>query len=181
MHPRTKELLQHLETNRAVLRESVDAVPHNLRGQCPASNSWSVAEVLEHLSIVEGRITQLFSGRVAAAKAEGLRTEAEITPVVPTLDAAGFLDRSRRATAPDAAKPHEQLDATTAWARLESIRHGLNKAVLAGDGLAIGELVHAHPVLGSLNMYQWIVFVGLHEARHSAQIREIAGILSGAP
>jgi len=30
-------------------------------------------------------------------------------------------------------------------------------------------------------MYQWIVFVGLHEARHSAQIREIAGILSGAP
>ena len=31
-----------------------------------------------------------------------------------------------------------------------------------------------HPVLGPINIYQWALFVGSHEARHALQIREIA-------
>jgi hypothetical protein len=29
-------------------------------------------------------------------------------------------------------------------------------------------------VLGEINLYQWILFVGSHEVRHTAQVREIA-------
>jgi hypothetical protein len=31
-----------------------------------------------------------------------------------------------------------------------------------------------HPRFGPLTGYQWIAFSGAHEARHAAQIREIA-------
>ena len=31
-----------------------------------------------------------------------------------------------------------------------------------------------HPYFGALNMYQWGVFLGYHDLRHAAQIREIA-------
>jgi hypothetical protein len=30
---------------------------------------------------------------------------------------------------------------------------------------------------GLLNLYQWMVFVGGHEARHTAQIREVAVVV----
>jgi hypothetical protein len=33
---------------------------------------------------------------------------------------------------------------------------------------------------GLLNLYQWMVFVGGHEARHTAQIREVAVVVNDA-
>jgi hypothetical protein len=35
-------------------------------------------------------------------------------------------------------------------------------------------------VLGELNFEQWIVFVGLHQQRHTAQLHELANKLSSA-
>jgi hypothetical protein len=34
-----------------------------------------------------------------------------------------------------------------------------------------------HSVFGPSSAYHWFAFVGAHEARHAAQIREIAGAL----
>jgi hypothetical protein len=39
-------------------------------------------------------------------------------------------------------------------------------------------VVVPHPALGDQNLYQWIAFVGAHESRHAAQIREIAAALA---
>jgi len=49
---------------------------------------------------------------------------------------------------------------------------------LKGDGLALGEVIQPHLVLGPINIYQWLLFVGSHEARHTAQVREIAAQLN---
>jgi hypothetical protein len=49
--------------------------------------------------------------------------------------------------------------------------------VRATDGLALGGVLATHPRLGSLNVYQWVLFVGGHETRHAAQIREIGEAL----
>ena len=38
------------------------------------------------------------------------------------------------------------------------------------DGLALGEIKHDHVVLGELDLYQWLIFLGQHEARHTKQI-----------
>jgi hypothetical protein len=48
------------------------------------------------------------------------------------------------------------------------------KALVAGDRLALGELVHPHTALGPFNFCQWAAFAGAHEARHAAKIKEIA-------
>ncbi len=41
------------------------------------------------------------------------------------------------------------------------------------DGLALGNFSYPHPMFGPLDLYQWLVFVGLHESRHACQIREL--------
>ena len=45
------------------------------------------------------------------------------------------------------------------------------------NGLAIGQIELPHPRFGLLNAYQWVLFLGAHERRHTAQIREIVETL----
>ena len=40
--------------------------------------------------------------------------------------------------------------------------------------LALSTASHPHPLLGMLDMYEWVWANGAHELRHAAQIREVA-------
>jgi hypothetical protein len=179
MHPRTEELLQYLDTQRAVLRAAVESVPVERREVPPEPGRWSVAGVLEHLARVETSIARLFASRLAEAKAVGLGPEMETTPILGTLGMERILDRSQRLTTSPAAQPQAELGADTAWAALEAAGTAFREALLTGDGLALSDLVHPHVALGPFNFYQWAGFVGAHEARHAAQIREIGAALEG--
>ena len=179
MHPRTEELLRHLDTQHERLRAAVDSIPRPRRDVKPSPDRWSVAEVLEHLSIVETRIERVFSKRLAEARVAGLGPERASSPVVGTIDMDRVLDRTRRITATEAALPTGKLDAGAAWAAAERARDTLCNAVRDADGLALSDVIHPHPVLGPINLYQWIAFVGGHEARHAAQVIELKELLEG--
>jgi hypothetical protein len=180
MHPRIDEVLTYLATQRAMLERAVATVPSSLRTRRPGPERWSVAEVLAHLVIVEGRVTQLLGAQIGAARAAGLGRERETSAVVPTVNIARVLDRSRPVTAGAASQPPPDANADIALAALVE-RHDALRATLAGaDGLALGEVSAPNPVLGPINVYQWVVFIGAHEARHAAQIQEIAGALAGS-
>ena len=47
------------------------------------------------------------------------------------------------------------------------------------DGWALEKVVAPHPRLGTLDMYQWLVFLGRHESRHLAQIERTIAALAG--
>jgi len=177
MHPRTEELLRHLDVNRIALREAVDAIPPDLHETRPGPDRWSVAEVLEHLDRAERRLTHLFTTRLAEARAAGLEPERDTSSIVDTIDHDVLLDRGRRISAGEHVLPRGELDSSAAWTALEEARQRLRELVLAYDGLAIGTVTQAHPVLGTLGAGQWFAFLGSHEARHAAQIREIGEAL----
>lgn len=172
-HPRLQELFAYLSVRRNALREAVDAVPEAQRNQQPEPDRWSVAEVLEHLALVEARFKTFLSDRLSEARASGLAAELGTDSVVGTFDQAGILDRSSKHVAPDPVRP-QSSDWKTAWSRLEDARGSFLDVYLSGDGLALADVHYVHPRLGSLNLYQWGVWLGGHEARHTEQIREIA-------
>lgn len=119
--------------------------------------------------------------KIAEACANGLGGERDQSPIVGTIDMDRVLDRSRRITAGEAALPTGKLGVDDAWTAFENARAVLCNTVRDCDGLAIGEIVHPHPVLGPINLYQWIVFVGAHEARHAGQIIEIGDLSREQP
>ena len=177
MHPRTEELLSHLEANRATLHAAVDAVPSSLRETRPAADRWSVAEVLEHLGRVEEQLTRLLSAKLSEARLTGvLGPEPESGPVIDSSWDL-LLDRRRRITAGDRVLPKGEMDAATALATLDTTRARLRDLVVAHDGLSLGAVSHPHPAFGMMDGYQWFTFIGTHEARHAAQIREIGETL----
>jgi uncharacterized damage-inducible protein DinB len=178
MHPRLEEVLSYLDSERAALADAVSLVPAELRDQPPGSDRWSVAQVLQHLAIIEKRIAMSVTKWVGDARAGGLGPETETSSVLNSLDLALIADRSKRHDAPEQVRPAGDLDAASAWAALEKTRAALRAGVLPGDGLALSEVIQPHPVLGPINLYQWLLFVGAHEARHTGQVREIAAELS---
>jgi hypothetical protein len=180
MHRRTSELIAELDRHHAALREAVNAVPVALRERVPDTGGWSVSNVLEHLSIVEPRIVGGLTQAFVAARSAGLPAAPETAVVAPG-DSDRYLNRQRRIESGEGSKPKQQLDATTAWARLEAAHASAHALVIDADGLDLSGVTMPHPVFGPLNLYQWIVFVAGHEGRHALQIRDIGqGLASGS-
>lgn len=173
MHPRTAELLAFLDQQRQILRSAYESVPAPMRDRAPAPDAWSVANIIEHLAMVERRFADRLSSRIAEAQADGLDRETSTAPIVPTFNLAPLTDRSNRLTAPPPVHP-SGVSADAAWQALEDATAALRAAILQGDGLALGTITMAHPVFGQLPLYHYIAVAGAHECRHAAQIREIA-------
>lgn len=170
-------LLRHLDDNRAALWDAVDCVPSPLIARRPAPESWSVAEVLEHLLLLERRVGVLLERHVATiAEREG--PALPIESVDALIDTGRLLDRSRKITTGDSTQPRGSADATQLRVSLEESRRTIRETVERCDGLAIETISIPHVILGPINLYQWIAFVGTHEARHTAQIREAATLLA---
>src|SRR3954466_2537080 len=124
----SEELLAHLESTRLALRAAVDSIPPVHREQRPGPDRWSVAEVLEHLAIVEKRITGRLADaleKAAATKASAGHGQAPDRPPTNVIDpeqVAKFSDRSNRFKTSEASEPKGGLTADQAWTELESVR-----------------------------------------------------------
>jgi hypothetical protein len=159
-----------LADDRRALREAVELVPSGRRRERPGEGRWSVAEVLEHLAIVEERSVAIIAKLVADAPARSAAGSTDPTP----LDRTALRDRSRRVSAPEVIQPTGTIDAGEAWARLERSRLELEVTIAAAADRDLTKVNRTHPALGQIDGYQSIGAIGGHEERHAAQIREIA-------
>jgi uncharacterized damage-inducible protein DinB len=180
MHPRIKELVGYLDTQRAALLAAASALPSSRWTEQPAPGRWSVAELLEHLQIVERSCAAVIAKRANEARASGHPPETATSSKLEKSDPNGLLDRSKRLDAPARVAPTGALSADDALAGLERSRTELNAAIAVADGLALESIRHTHR-FGELDLYQWIQFVGQHEARHVAQMAEIVRDLGATP
>jgi len=180
MHPRTAELLRHLDTQRAILRSAYEAAPVHLRETRPATDRWSIAGVIEHLALVERRVANVLQdGLRAAATNAPPPPLTDLEPFLPRIDPTAILDRERRVAAHMSLHPSRGLDSERAWIALAQATQLVHEVTHAADGLDTTAVRSPHPVFGMLDFGNWIAFVGYHEARHAAQIRATVAALSG--
>ena len=161
-------LVEHLERTRGLLDRQTEGLSEAQWNFKPAEDQWSIAEVTEHLAVVE----DLVYGRVSAALAE--ETPAEI------LGQAGgkadqllavVLDRSQKFQAPERVQPAQRWESTAAMlAEFERLRR--DNLALARQA-ALWSHATEHPVVGPLDVHGWLLFVSGHCERHIAQIAEI--------
>ncbi len=171
MHARLAETMDYVEDKRKELLQSFAGVPSDRLCRRASADGWSVAEILEHLSMVEAGVARLISKRAGRAREAGLGEEKSTESVLGSLDQ----QRARLDTtvmqAPTPVQPRANVDFSEALAGLETSRAALRAAVVTANGLSLGEIKHTHPFLGELDLYQWLIFVGQHEGRHQKQIQ----------
>jgi hypothetical protein len=166
------EIYEHIDRARARLLAAVENLSEEQQAFSPAPDRWSTAELVEHLSIVEGNVATLLDRLLGKAEESGA------APAAPgafdPVSIEEFVEQARvvKYEAPERIRP-AGLPLADSLARLKDSRaalHALRPRVERADGRA---LRFPHPAWGPLDLYQWLLFVGAHEDRHLAQIEAL--------
>jgi hypothetical protein len=166
------EIYEHIDRTRTRLFLVVEGLSEEQQGYTPAPDRWSVTELVEHLSIVEGNVAGLLDKLLGKAEESGAGSVVvgDIEPV----SIEEFIERTRgvKLEAPERIRP-TGVSLADSLARLRESRaalHTLRPRIERADGRAIR---FPHPAWGPLDLYQWLLFVGAHEDRHLAQIEAL--------
>ena len=162
--------LRRLDSVHNKLIETVSPLEPALFSRRPSEDEWSVAEVVQHLCLVEERVIKDLEREVAREP----QSIGFLRKLVPT-----FIVSSRllRVKAPKAVNPIALLEKDIAIENFNCARNSL-KALCAAHGHdRLRKLVFKHPFLGDIDGVATISFVGYHERRHYKQIREVLGKL----
>ena len=160
---------KYLEETRRKFLDSIEGLSEAQWTFKAGPDRWSIAEVAEHIAISESTIlglvtSKIVKGPASAAGGERLSDQRVVDSVV---------DRSARFEAPEMLKPANR------WATRDALKQDFNAArdkTIAYVKETNDDLRgHAapHPVLKELDGYQWVLLIGAHAARHTAQIEEV--------
>ncbi len=172
MHPRLEEITGYLADVRATLAtELADRTAEQVHRD-PGAGRWTAAMVVEHLGRVEGSTAKLLESLFTRAIEAGLPMDDQTSSVIHSLDRWNVPNRRNRIEAPERLIPAARPDFDKAWASLQQARTRTLALVASVDGRDLTRVSFKHPVLDEFNGYEWILFIGQHEARHLDQVRE---------
>lgn len=142
---------------------SIDADRFNKR---PAENQWSIAEILHHLHLVEGRvIKELETALAGEPQKAGWRSR-----IIPTSIVASRLVKVK---APKAVVPNDAPEKQVAIDNFETTRIRLKELCAKEGEQRLRQIAIKHPFLGKIDGTAAVSFVSYHELRHFKQIEEM--------
>ncbi len=160
--------LQLLNDSRNGVTEAVKGLSEAQWKFKPAPDRWSVAEVVEHLALIEGVVQQGVFSNIEKAPAPGAGHDVKQADAVLM---AKLEDRSTKYQAPEPAVP------TGRWAPADALEHFYAARTITVSFLKntpdLRQHSIAHPALGQLDGYEWVLAVAGHTQRHTKQILEV--------
>jgi hypothetical protein len=165
-------VVAHLERTRDAFVAATRGLTAAQFGFTPEPGRWSIADVVEHVALVELRTLDLVLEKLPQApppsdgKVTGAARFTRLDTVIPSRDL-------RRITAPEPLVPKGTWpDPETSLAAFLDAR-----ARAVATAAAVGEETLAHVVphrlLGEFDAEEWLYFTAVHLARHTAQVEEI--------
>ena len=132
----------------------------------PAPDRWSIAECIEHITLVETSILRAIEKTV--------QQPADLPPNAFEDDMllARVVDRTTRAKGP------ERLMPTGRWSHDELLREfeaarKRTSEFAATTAAPLRQSGFPHPHFGALDCYQWLLLIPAHGDRHRAQVEEV--------
>lgn len=138
----------------------------------PDGEKWNVAQILEHVSMVESGMSRICSKLLSKAKAEDHRANGFIT-VSDGFTAKGEEVATVKLDAPEMVHPSNGKTISQTLAAMEENRETLNQLRPLFDEYDCNTRKFPHPYFGDLSAGEWLMLIGGHEARHLRQIRTL--------
>lgn len=174
MHPALAEIAANIDADREALRRAWRDLTQAQLDFRPVPEAWSVGENLDHLALVERGIARLLHKKIDEITAAGNHAAPGLPSQIGSLDHVPVRDRTNyRLKVPASVAPRHSVPAEELNRSLDDTRDAMRKALAALALYDLTQHTFPHPALGTLNLYQWILFVGQHERRHLAQIEAI--------
>ena len=168
------EIFDAIDDTRARLGERLAGLTSAQENFRPESGGWSIAEIVEHLAILEGRLLGLISVMVNKAEKAGLRREPEDASFKSvSLDQIVGRSLKEKYVAPETARPQGGVSITDSLESLRQSRASLRDLRPRIEATDLTSALYPHPAFGPLDAYQWLVMIGVHEDRHLRQINAL--------
>lgn len=130
----------------------------------PEEGRWSIAQVMDHLYLMERAITKGIADTLAA----DVSKKAAVKPIHLAVD------RSLKVEAPAYLEPSSEfLTLESMTEKLTQSRELLSEVTIHAEEEDLVNKSFPHPIFSNLSLKQWIPFVGIHELRHIEQIEEL--------
>jgi DinB superfamily len=167
---RTK-VINWLEESRKEFLAAIDGITEEQWKWKPAPERWSVGETAEHIVLAEAA---LFANAQKAVAAPPNPEWEEKTKGKTEFIERVMAPRLGKATAPEPIVPTGKLTQAQVRATFERQRLEIEKFASTTE-VALKEHTaeHPFPIFGTLNAYQWLIYVPLHTMRHDKQIAEV--------
>jgi hypothetical protein len=161
--------LEYLESTKANILKATKGLSEAQWNFKPASDRWSVAQVMEHIAASEDFIRDgLLKEKVMALPPgqpdrEVKKLDEAVLTMIP--------DRTRKAQAPDPLVPRNRFGSPD-----ESLKHFLESRSTTEQYLKATSGLRDHVMdgpVGKMDGYEFILFIAAHSERHTKQIEEV--------
>jgi type II secretory pathway pseudopilin PulG len=161
--------ISELQASRKQFLDSVAGLSPAQWNFKPDEKTWSVAECAEHIAVSEDVIFGMVSQKVMQAPVEPDKKSAVTDDFILT----AVVDRTQKFQAPEMLKPTHRFATTQEMLDhfKQSREHTIAYIRDTQDDLRghFGD----HPVLKTMDAYQWILLLSAHSQRHTAQLNEV--------
>ena len=163
---RRDRLLRQLGAHHAALAARLDALPAAVVHRAPAPGAWSLAQLAEHLALVDGGLTH-----------NGLRASraARATSSARCLAIRSVLALPLRIEGPPSAAP-VMPSAAPRWPEVRE-RWSALRAGWQGAAPQPGAVAFQHPIAGPFLADDALAFLLAHHRHHDAQVRRTLAAL----
>ncbi len=165
-----EKVLEQLCTSESRLLTLVDGLTAEQWAFREEPGRWSIAEVMEHVIVVERAIHAVVGQALAGEKHPEKQERARsLEPIVFTIAE----PMSPKLKAMETLLPRGRWQSHAEMLRaFQEVRAGSVTFVTATDA-PLRDYFYPHQALGDLDCYQWLVILSLHGARHARQIEQI--------
>jgi len=160
-----KSTLRRLDTVHAELKTTVNGVDPALLSKRPAENEWSVAEVIEHLCLVEGAVMKGIKLKLAQPPVKVSFLKKFFPMRIVSL-------RMKRLQAPKYVQPANELPPMNELLDKFDALRANTKEICIKEGARLNQVCLKHPYFGDMDGAAAVSMVAFHEQRHLKQIRE---------
>lgn len=168
------QIFETIDKTRERIYNRVEGLSEEESRRRPQPDAWSVAEIIEHLTKIEGRLLQMMTMMLTKAEAAGARSsdgQVEIKPF--TMEKLIEAGRNEKFTAPEPLRPGGEASLADSLETLRRSRAELHNLRPRIEMTNLSGATYPHPIGTALNFYEWLAFIGLHEGRHLLQIERV--------
>ena len=154
------------------LKKTVENLADEQLNYLPEGERWTIAQIVEHLSLVEDGMTRISRKLLNEAKETGKTSDGTMKISEDFLRKAES-SREQKLEAPERVHPKLGQTIAESLAKMEENRKRLNELRPLFESVECSDYKFPHPAFGELTAHEWLALIGGHEMRHIEQIKRI--------
>lgn len=156
------------------IRENTKQLVASLTGEqtaaLPDGEKWTIAEIVEHIAIVQDGMTKISAKLLTKAQAAG-KTADGAARLSKNFASKAAEAQTLKFEAPDRVRPTGKQSIEESLKKMDEAREELEKLRPLFESVECSDYKFPHPFMGDLTAHEWLALVGGHEARHLQQIQ----------